>query len=707
MSDPAAFTPIDPGVFANRLRSLGIGLNRIKVPPKFRGVPRLIGARPGAPEEPVEEEKPLIEKASYEDTALRLRLVYQQIITKFSSLHDFLNIDSSVTTNFDLSDKRKLFKFSDTSDGYPPHLVTIPPDKVTDFDDIFHASYLFYFQLGEMLAGISPSLITGSAAPWSLWGNTLDGLQGINANLVNEKKGIYTEPNIGCREDWYTDEQFAQQHLTGPNPTTIELASPEWIGSFKAAAVIQNNDSFVNLVDTAPGNSIYVQDYSYFRQAAQTNHKAELSSESTFRFGKRYVGASVVLFQLNANGDGKLHPLAIILDYKEDDIEWVDRYYKKTTVNDLSNSVTIFNTRLSSSDPTDNEDKDWPWRYAKMVSQCSDWHRHEVGIHLVHTHLVEEAVIVATERNFENDHIVYQLLNPHWLKTLSLNQAARETLVPSIIANISGLDQIHLGNFLKSAYSTFQWKDLYIPNDLPRRGFPLEELNTDKFRNYPYAKNMVAMWYSIRKFVYAMLDDWYSKNNLTVESDPYIRPWVLEMRDEVAGARLTSFPDINSLDDLTDVITMCIHIASPQHTAVNYLQEYYQVFVPNKPSGLLTPFPTNLGALKRVNENAILSALPLDKGNVWLLSAYIPHLLSMLVAENQNILTYANSVLLYEQSLENEAGIKAAQDFVDDLEGFKEAFQTNSDQMTVNTMPVGIPNYSVMDPRKMAVSILI
>ena len=171
------------------------------------------------------------------------------------------------------------------------------------------------------------------------------------------------------------------------------------------------------------------------------------------------------------------------------------------------------------------------------------------------------------------------------------------------------------------------------------------------------------------------------------------------------GARLSSFPNITTMDQLIDAVTMYIHIASPQHTAVNYFQEYYQVFVSNKPSCLAHPLPGTLSELENLKEADILKALPLDKGNAWLMSAYIHHLLSMLVIENQNVITYAKTELLYRQCIRDEASVKAAQTFLNDLEKFKYQFQEHSALMNVETAPPGLPGisqYTVMDPCEMA-----
>ncbi|THC90331.1 hypothetical protein EYZ11_010210 [Aspergillus tanneri] len=43
------------------------------------------------------------------------------------------------------------------------------------------------------------------------------------------------------------------------------------------------------------------------------------------------------------------------------------------------------------------------------------------------------AIIVASNRQLQPDHLVMQLLYPHWQKTLALNAAARNNLVPHVI----------------------------------------------------------------------------------------------------------------------------------------------------------------------------------------------------------------------------------------------------------------------------------
>jgi len=223
-----------------------------------------------------------------------------------------------------------------------------------------------------------------------------------------------------------------------------------------------------------------MQDYSDFRSIIGLPPSAELKSEW------RYGCAAVALFHLES--EGKLHPLAITLDYK----------------GGMENSVIIFNRRVTSTSPGD-EGVDWSWRYAKMCVQTSDWLCHEITVHLVNTHLHEEVIIVAANRTFEPHHIVLQLLEPHWKTTLSLNSEARDILVPKLLINMVGLTAKQAYAFVKDAYNRFDWRESYVPNDLRRRGFPIEELDKFKYHNYGYARNIARMWEVLRSFVRVVL----------------------------------------------------------------------------------------------------------------------------------------------------------------------------------------------------------
>lgn len=277
-----------------------------------------------------------------------------------------------------------------TDPAYPPCLASVPKNAEVGLLRIFDLQRLIDVAVATFIPVIPPRIsnyIYGK--PWQ---NTMAGMEARNNELRLQRKNIGQETSIANRPDWFTDAVFAQQSFTGPNPTTITLASAEWISRFVATAKRQSNQAIQALLVNSDPSSLYIQDYSYFREAIRAPADAVLTSNNQKRFGC----AAVTLFHLSTTG--VLHPLAIVIDYR---------------IN-MENSVVIFNTRLRSTDSTAGEANDWAWRFAKTCSQVSDWTRHELAIHLNDCHFVEEATIVAAQRSIPATHIVHTLLEPHW-----------------------------------------------------------------------------------------------------------------------------------------------------------------------------------------------------------------------------------------------------------------------------------------------------
>jgi len=542
-----------------------------------------------------------------------------------------------------------------------------------------------------------------------------------NERLRAQNVGIYTMPNIGERRDpvrseldWFTDAVFAQQHLTGPNPATLTRASQLWIDRFLIAAEDAGNSAMVRVLKEAMRlKELYVQDYSDFRTSTGVPWSRTFEAQDPGRWGKRetrYGCAPVCLFRLHSTGDkhvGKLHPLSIILDYREQN---------GALARKLRNSVVTFNKRLDPLDSTVNQREDWPWRYAKTCVQSADWTRHEVAVHLVHTHFIEEAIIVAAHRSFgidrktHQEHHIYRLLKPHWLKTLSLNAAARGALVPQVVIPLVGMTAEQLMKFATDAYENFKFTP--VPEELRARGFIPEQLGQKKYKNCAYARNIKAMWDILHKFVSTYLDATmpHYRNPLAVEKDKDIQHWCWEMTNSKGGG-LKHFPKkITTREQLVDMLTLCIHIASPQHTAVNYLQEFYQVFVLNKPPALYTAIPTSLSAWSAIDEKALTGALPIHVPRAWLLASHIPHLLSMTVASEQNLINYARSLYFAHKSpgeldpvtAEDQSIMNAAKGLWLELVDFARTVTTISAEMDQECT-----KYEVLRPDVTAVSILI
>lgn len=580
------------------------------------------------------------------------------------------------------------------SDEYPPHLYDIPWQDKTSQLQIF--DFLGIAEATLLLPKIVPDnfINTASAKIQSLILDLVNGKpeEGETMKAVYENNKIYRKSgtdimrgaNIGDYEDWYSDARFAQQYFTGANPTTITKVPDNLFGEFVAEAKKQGRNVIQSRLSSVDRASLYVNDCSWFRKALGFAADKELVSKD--QLDTKYACAAVTLFELH--DDGRLHPLSIVIDYK----------------GSMDKSVVIFNQRVTPTDPHHTEVFDWPWRYAKTCAQVSDWILHELLVHLGRTHLIEEATIVATHRNIPETHIIYQLLSPHWLKTLSLNAAARTTLVPKIIVDLVGLEGTSPYDFIRYDYHNFEWTKRYVPNDLDDRGFPHEKINDPKYRNYGYGQDMVPMWNAIHKFVASMVSMDFP-NDEAVKADEDIKHWCAEIQSD-DGAQLKSFPTISTVAELVDAVTMCIHIASPQHTAINYLQNFYQAFVVSKPPALFKPLPATIDQLKTYKEVDLVAALPINRQRQWLLATTIPWLLSFRPSQDANLINYAVSLYSLMRSKPVTAEFTKIQGYAetlyDDLRELICTVKKNSDGMTSGTVP-----YTVLDPNNTAVAIII
>ena len=97
------------------------------------------------------------------------------------------------------------------------------------------------------------------------------------------------------------------------------------------------------------------------------------------------------------------------------------------------------------------------------------------------------------------------------------------------------------------------------------------------------------------------------KDDANVANDLHISSWCQQVQQD---GLVTTFPTIRTTEQLIDAITMCIHIAFPQPTAINCLQNFYMGFLPNKPPWLSTPVPKTREELIRIDEKGLLKALP-------------------------------------------------------------------------------------------------
>jgi len=233
----------------------------------------------------------------------------------------------------------------------------------------------------------------------------------------------------------------------------------------------------------------------------------------------------------------------------------------------------------------------WGWRYALCCVQSSTWGYHEVGAHLTMCHMVEEVFAVATKRCLQ-DHPILALLDSHFVRTFALNELARTVLVPKQLYFLSGTSEngVHMAihHFFDLESKKKSFASNLLPNEFAERGFTRQSV---KSYPYYYGHDSLAIWDNIYKFCGDFVDLYY-KTDEAVTADQAVLAWAKEIRDK---GKYECFPDFticgNQRAVLTGALTYIIHIASVQHSAINYAQFYYMSYSGFFPGFMSGSFP--------------------------------------------------------------------------------------------------------------------
>lgn len=224
--------------------------------------------------------------------------------------------------------------------------------------------------------------------------------------------------------------------------------------------------------------------------------------------------------------------------------------------------------------PTPLAGMQWGWEMAKQVVQVADGNYHELFAHLARTHLVIEAVAVATQRHLAEVHPIWALLVPHFEGTLFINNAAAN----SLIAANGPIDHIFGGTITSSQLAA---SDDRLAFDFARSMLPVELAarnvnNPATLPDYPYRDDALLVWQAIREWAGEYVAIYYA-NDAAVTGDTELAAWATAL----AGAgRMKGFPAITTRDALVDVCTMVMFTASAQHAAVNFPQRAIMEFAP-------------------------------------------------------------------------------------------------------------------------------
>ncbi|KAI9196182.1 hypothetical protein LWI28_021733 [Acer negundo] len=420
---------------------------------------------------------------------------------------------------------------------------------------------------------------------------------------------------------WFRDEEFARQTLAGLNPYSLQLVTewpmkstldPEIYGPPESAITTEIIEceikDFMTVEEAIKQKKLFKLDY-HDLLLPYVEKVREL--EGSTLYGSR------TLFFLTPSGT--LRPLAIELTLPP--IDGKPQWKRVYT-------------------PSWHSTEFWLWRFAKAHVLAHDSGYHQLVSHWLRTHCCTEPYIIATNRQLSAMHPIYRLLYPHFRYTMKINSLARLALINAggIIESSFSLGKYSM-EFSSVAYDK-QWRfdQEALPKDLIKRGLAVEDPSAPHglkltIEDYPFANDGLVLWDTIKQWVTDYVNHYYPKPSL-VDSDKELQEWWSEIRNVGHGDKKDEpwWPVLETPEDLIEILTTIVWVASGHHAAVNFGQYTYAGYFPNRPTiarinmpdenpseenwklflekpetVLLTSFPSQIQATKVMAVLAVLS----------------------------------------------------------------------------------------------------
>ncbi|KAJ3066859.1 Hydroperoxide isomerase aloxe3 [Podochytrium sp. JEL0797] len=263
------------------------------------------------------------------------------------------------------------------------------------------------------------------------------------------------------------------------------------------------------------------------------------------------------------------------------------------------------------------ENKDFTWLLVKAFFALADSQTHELGTHLLKTHLCIEPFILATYRQLSTAHPIYKLLKPHFDGTININAQGREVFLEMIRDVLSMGDQII--DFFKFNYAAWKFSDMHPVNDLDKRGFGGKEAtkaSLNREGEYPWAEDTRDLFAIISSMCTDFVALFYAGDE-HVKTDSELQAWIKECGDFHKGREVPE--SLNTRQELSEVLSMIIWTASAQHSSVNFPQYDYYGYILNRPTKTqMMPLQTRDGS--NVTEQTLVDFLPAKTDSVLAIS---------------------------------------------------------------------------------------
>ncbi|XP_053730344.1 polyunsaturated fatty acid 5-lipoxygenase isoform X1 [Synchiropus splendidus] len=271
--------------------------------------------------------------------------------------------------------------------------------------------------------------------------------------------------------------------------------------------------------------------------------------------------------------------------------------------------------------PTDSHHD---WLLAKIWVRSADFQYHQNITHLLRTHLITELFAIAMYRQLPAVHPAFKLLIPHVRFTIAINTKAREELICERglfdKANATGGGG-HI-QLIQRTMKTLTFRSLCFPDMIKSRNMEDQE----ELPKYFYRDDGYKVWEATKNFVSDVMCLYYTSDE-KVQQDEEIQAFVKDVCSfGMQDFDQCEFPkSLKSREELIEYLTIIIFTASAQHAAVNFGQYDWCSWIPNAPSTMRQPPPTQKGV---ADMRLIVDSLP-DRGRscwhlgaVWALSQY-------------------------------------------------------------------------------------
>ncbi|GBF80394.1 lipoxygenase family protein [Aphanothece sacrum] len=501
----------------------------------------------------------------------------------------------SSNVNNSAKDKYQWISEEERYPGAPPYVIGLPkgegfsPWKIIIFDFTAIKTFLgllfaqilhiisYFWKNKPQLKGVADLGLLSILAETNKWEKPED--------LWSFFRFPACLPKPIVADKWDQDIEFGRQRLGGLNPVLIKKCHPEDLsieGKFPVTNELLKADLGDNfsLESAWEKHQLYLLDYKLF--------DGIITEELEDQLG-RYSNAPLCLLYLN--DQDQLLPIAIKVTQEI--------------------GAPIFTPKSPQ------------WSAAKLAVSTADIAYQGIIAHLLDTHLVAEIFAVSSYRTLSPDHILYQLLKPHFFNTLAINFMARSVFLgrggffdaTGALGYTSSNELLNRGYRGEGIHIEYQGE----PWEFYKKAFPyqLESRDVSQLPNYHYRDDATLLWEATKTYVTNVLTNHYQDVNSLV-NDSQLQAWKNELISPQGGSlKGLLSPDkqeqldgqLNNLDDLIDIVTNMIFTATSQHAAVNFGQYDYGAWVPNMPFALYQPFKSILEDVTKLEEK-VLQWLP-------------------------------------------------------------------------------------------------